>query len=87
MNGANNAAFSPDGKRLISVGSVGEVKLWDITTRRELMTLSGEAGHPWLAHWTADGHAFFHGAHEAWRAPSLEEIAVIEARQNQAERR
>src|SRR5262249_34985059 len=41
--GAHSVAFSPDGKR-IAGGSNGReaVKLWDIETHQEVMTLQGE---------------------------------------------
>jgi len=84
MNGANNVAFSPDGRRLISIGSAGQIKLWDVDTRQELLTLSGAVD---LGRWTADGQAFFVGARQAWRAPSFESINAIEAQQRQSERR
>jgi eukaryotic-like serine/threonine-protein kinase len=42
---ANDVIFSPDGRRLVSVGRQGVVKLWDAATGLELATL-GEAGAP-----------------------------------------
>src|SRR5262249_55945871 len=41
---AQGALFSADGKRLITGDAEGSVKLWDLTTRRELMTLNRYAG-------------------------------------------
>jgi len=34
-------AFSPDGKRLASVAHEGTIKLWDLETRAEVLTLKG----------------------------------------------
>ena len=43
MLGAHGVAFSPDGRRLATGGNGREaVKLWDLSTHRELMTLSGQ---------------------------------------------
>ena len=82
MNGTNNVAFSPDGRRLISIGTAGQIKLWDVGTRQELLTLSGAVD---IGRWTTDGQAFFVGARQAWRAPSFEEISNLEAQQRQTE--
>jgi WD40 repeat protein len=36
--------FSPDGKRLVSAGEDGFVKLWDTRTGQEALTLGGHTG-------------------------------------------
>ncbi len=38
------AAFSPDGKRVVTAGSDGNVRVWDAATGAELLTLRGPAG-------------------------------------------
>lgn len=40
-NGVNSAAFSPDGKLLVSGGSDSTARLWDVATGKELRTLRG----------------------------------------------
>jgi eukaryotic-like serine/threonine-protein kinase len=82
LNGAFGIAFSPDGRRLISTSNGREaVKLWDVGTRQELLTLSG-AGLPYRACWTADSEAILVGSPwQVWRAPSWEEIAASEAKE------
>jgi WD40 repeat protein len=81
---AFGVAFSPDGRRLVS-GSVGgreAVKIWDVGTRQELLTLSGAGSILTAAGWSADGNLILAGAPwQAWRAPSWEEIATAEAKE------
>jgi len=80
LNAALALAFSPDGRRLISTSSGREtVKLWDVGTRQELLTLIGS--NPSLGRWSADGDVILIGAPwQAWSAPSWEEIAAAEAK-------
>jgi WD40 repeat protein len=80
LNAAYGVAFSPDGTRLISTASGREaVKVWDVETGQELLTLSGEGNYLYLAQWMADGDVIIAGAPwQAWHAPSWEEIAATE---------
>jgi WD40 repeat protein len=82
LNAAFGLAFSPDGQRLISTSNGREaIKLWDVATRQELLTLSG-VGMCYAGRWTADGDALLAGPPwQAWRAPSWEQIAAVEARE------
>jgi WD40 repeat protein len=86
LNGASSVAFSPDGRRLISTSGGREtVKLWDVGTRQELLTLSGIGSMLHGARWSADGDMILAGAPwQAWRAPSWQEIATAEANQQSA---
>jgi WD40 repeat protein len=74
-------AFSADGRRLISAcGGREAVKLWDVGTRQELLTLDGNGSILLAARWSADEDLILAGAPwQAWRAPSWQEIAVAEA--------
>ncbi|MCW5554801.1 MAG: serine/threonine protein kinase [Verrucomicrobiae bacterium] len=82
LNAAFGLAFSPDGRRLISASGGREaVKLWDVGTRQELLTLAG-TGSVLKAGWSADGDVIFAGSPgQAWSAPSWEEIAAAEAKE------
>jgi WD40 repeat protein/serine/threonine protein kinase len=83
LNGAHSVAFSPDGRRLISASGGREaIKLWDVSTLQELLTLSGTGSTLEAARWSADGDVILLGASwQAWRAPSWEEIAAAEAKE------
>ena len=82
-------AFSADGRRLISTSGGREaVKLWDVGTRQELLTLGGTGSLLDAARWSADGDVILAGAPwQAWRAPSWEEIAAAEAKEKTAIKR
>jgi WD40 repeat protein len=83
LNAAFGIAFSPDGRRLISTSGGREaVKLWDVGTRQELLTLGGTGSFLGEARWSADGDVILAGAPwQAWSAPSWEEIAAAEAKE------
>ena len=82
LNSAFGIAFSADGRRLISGGGGREaVKLWNVGTRQELLTMSGSGSGLYAARWSADGDLILAGAPwQTWSAPSWEEIAAAEAR-------
>jgi len=83
LNGVFGVAFSVDGRRLISTfGGREAVKLWDVGTRLELLTLGGTASSTMSAIWSADGDVILAGGPwQAWRASSWEEIAAAEAKE------
>ncbi len=83
MNAAVGLAFSADGRRLISASGGREaVKLWDVGTRQELLTLAGTGSYLSRAHWSADGNVILAGPPwQAWRAPTWEEIAAAEEKE------
>ncbi|MCX6928237.1 MAG: hypothetical protein NT154_34255, partial [Verrucomicrobia bacterium] len=83
LNPVYSIAFSPDGRRLISASGGREVaKLWDVSTRQELLTLGGTGSLLYAARWSADGDVILAGAPwQAWRAPSWKEIATAEAKE------
>ena len=82
LNAAFGITFSPDGRRLMSASGGREaVKIWDVGTRQELLTLAGTGSFLNRANWTADGDVILAGPPwQSWRAPSWEEIAAAEAK-------
>ncbi|MCW5554796.1 MAG: protein kinase [Verrucomicrobiae bacterium] len=84
LNAVGGIAFSPDGRRLISAfGGREAVKLWDVGTRQELLTLAGTGSYLFATRWSADGDVILVGAPwQVWRAPSWEEINAAEAKEN-----
>jgi WD40 repeat protein len=80
---STTSAFSPDGRRLISAfGGQEAVKLWDVGTRQELLTLVSIDLHTHAARWSADGNVILAGPPwQAWTAPSWEEIDAAEAKE------
>ncbi len=83
LGAARGIAFSADGRRLISASGGREVvKLWDVGTRQELLTLGGTGSLLNAARWSADGDVILAGPPwQAWRVPSWEEIAAAEKAQ------
>jgi WD40 repeat protein len=48
-------SFSPDGRRLASAGFDLKIKLWDVETGLELLTLKGHSHWIWVVHFSPDG--------------------------------
>ncbi|MBI2949745.1 MAG: PD40 domain-containing protein [Verrucomicrobia bacterium] len=81
-----SVAFSPDGKRLLTSSAGKEtIKLWDVESRQELLTLESHGSwfHP--SAFSPDGNVlgsrsasliptFAPGVVHLWRAPSWKEI-------------
>jgi eukaryotic-like serine/threonine-protein kinase len=80
LNAIFDIAFSPDGRRLISTSGGSEVvKLWDVETLQELLSLKGRGSILSFAAWSPEADIIFAGApFQCWRAPSWEEIAEAE---------
>ncbi|MBX3732908.1 MAG: protein kinase [Verrucomicrobiae bacterium] len=81
LNGCFGLAFSPDGKRLLVAGTGREaVKLWDLKSFQELLTLPGVGSQLDRIWWSEAGESIVCGPPwQSWTAPSFEEIVRREA--------
>ena len=80
------ATFSPDGTRVATGGGPGEpVKIWDLATQQELMSLFVEGFYFRHVEFSPDGNSILaiggSGALHLWRVPTFEEIQASEAQQ------
>ena len=78
-------SFSPDGKTLVSCGD-NRVKLWNIETLQEILSLVRFSSGAGVALFSSDGSCLATSSHDdrvqLWRAPSFEEIAATEAKED-----
>jgi WD40 repeat protein len=86
MHSAWVVAFSPDNRRLATGGGHRDaVKLWDLSTHREVLNLPGKSFHFALVTFSPDGRWLaacpaVEGQLHLWYAPSWEEIEAAENR-------
>jgi WD40 repeat protein len=57
-------AFHPDGRRLASAGSDGQVKFWDVESGVELLDLPGHRGPVTALAFNRDGTLLFTASHD-----------------------
>src|SRR5262249_53285366 len=74
-------AFSPDGKRLASVGTDRTVRVWDALTGKELSTLRGHSDMVLAVAFSRDGQYLasggMGGAVKVWAAASGKEVVTF----------
>ena len=78
-------SFSPDGKHIAVPSQLGSVRIWDATTFRELVTLSGFMLGVHLAVFSPDGRRLVTGSHgieavKIWDFESHENVLTLEGR-------
>jgi len=84
--GAHSVSFSQDGTRLMAGGDGDEaIKIWDINSRQELLTLGASTDVFRTPKFSPDGNILGSeqqdGVLHLWRAPSWAEIAAAEAKE------
>jgi WD40 repeat protein/tRNA A-37 threonylcarbamoyl transferase component Bud32 len=91
-NGIVSAAFSPDGRRVVTGSGVGmslrpAVHLWDPVAQRDLLSLHSDGAFTGWTQFSPDGNTIlalsWHGLAELWRAPSWETIEAIQRLEDQ----
>jgi WD40 repeat protein len=55
------AAFSPDGRRIVSASHDGTARIWDVATRRSLGPPLEHPGAVKAVAWSSDGHRILTG--------------------------
>jgi S1-C subfamily serine protease len=75
--------FSPDGKLGATGGEDGNIRLWDVATRKEEASMHLNAGHPESLAWSPDGKTLAVGSSkggiELWDVPSKKLRAELKA--------
>jgi WD40 repeat protein len=78
---ARQVAFSPDGRRLVSVGEDARVIVWDFASRKRLATLTDHAGAVTTVAYSPDGKWLATGGADrtaiVWDAATFEKVATL----------
>jgi WD40 repeat protein len=79
---AVSVALSPDGRQALSGGSNGGLRLWDLGTRRCLVSVEGHGGYVHAVAFSADGRRALSGGEDGriqvWDAGSLRSLHCLE---------
>ncbi|MCX5658365.1 MAG: protein kinase [Planctomycetota bacterium] len=59
--GIDGIAFSPDGSRVVTSSRDKQIKIWEVATHREVLTLDGHDNWVTAIAWTADGRRIVSG--------------------------
>lgn len=76
-----NAAFSPDGRHIVTASADDTARVWDAADGKALVVLKGHRKHIWSATFSPDGRlvatASQDGTARLWHAASGSEIAIL----------
>jgi len=77
----SSAAFSPDGQRVVTASLDKTVRIWDASTGRQTLLLSGHTDRVWCAAFSPDGRRIVTTSNDRtgrlWDAATGHEIAVL----------
>ena len=62
--GFNSAAFSPDGKRLVTACADATLTIWDATSGKEILAMKGHAASPYCVAYSPNGDRLASAAHD-----------------------
>ncbi|WP_286824661.1 hypothetical protein, partial [Microcystis sp. LSC13-02] len=73
--------FSPDGKTLVSGSRDNTIKLWDVETGQEILTLKGHDSNVWSVNFSPDGKTLVSGSGDntikLWNVETGQEIRTL----------
>jgi hypothetical protein len=82
----NDAAFSPDGKRIVTASDDNSARLWDAATGKQIAALEDHSGKVWIglhgAGFSPDGQRILTASVDSahlWDAAAGQQIAAFEA--------
>jgi hypothetical protein len=75
------AAFSPDGKRIVTASLDGTAKVWDAANGKQLLSLAGHLGMVWSAGFSPNGRRILTGGSDGtarlWDAANGRELLTL----------